>query len=255
MSPEPIAPSDFYTGIVAEMYARLRSEVFDADPYARFVERSGQPALELGCGDGDPLLDLRARGLDVEGLDSSPDMLERCRAAAAERGLDVTLHQATFEQMALGRRYRSIYLAGATFNLLPDDDAARAALARIAAHLHPDGSALIPLFVPRAPADDEIGQVREHTTEDGVGMRLTVVDIVRDEIARNQTTELLYELRRNGHHEIVDRSWQLHWFEQEQFAAMVTAAGLETRSVRRENGRPATSHDTAFTFAVCLPRA
>ncbi len=250
VSSDLLASSDFYTGIVAELYRHLRSETFDPEPYARFVERSGEPALELGCGDGDPLLDLRARGLAVEGLDSSLDMLERCTAAATERGLDVTLHHATFEEMMLGRQYRSIYLAGATFNLLPDDEAAQAALGRIATHLRADGSALIPLFVPQSPADSDIGKVREHVTGDGIVMRVTVVDIVRDEAARDQTTELRYELVSGKDHQIVNRSWKLHWFEQEQFTTMSADAGLATRSVRQANGSPATSHDTAFTFVV-----
>lgn len=250
MPSEPIAPSDFYTGLVAEMYRHLRSETFDADPYARFVERSGEPALELGCGDGDPMLDLRSRGLAVEGLDSSADMLDRCRAAASARDIDVTLHHATFEEMDLGRRFRSIYLAGATFNLLPDDETAQTALHRIAEHLHPEGSALIPLFVPQAPIESEIGSVREHVTDDGAVMRLTILDIARDEAARNQTTELRYELLGADGHQTVDRSWKLHWFEQEQFATMVANAGLATRSVRRANGSRATSHDTAFSFVL-----
>src|SRR4051794_24900290 len=75
---EPTEASQFYTGIVAEIYAPLRSRVPDPEPYARFIAASGEPALELGCGTGDPLLDLRARGLDVEGLDASADMLARC---------------------------------------------------------------------------------------------------------------------------------------------------------------------------------
>ena len=146
---DAVEPSLFYTGLVAELYGPLRSSgAPDPEPYARFVTRSGEPALELGCGDGEPLLDLRARGFDVEGLDASPDMLARCRIAAAERGLVVTLHEATIETMELARRYRSIYLAGATFSLLVDDDTAWRALARIRAHLEPDGSALIPLFIP-----------------------------------------------------------------------------------------------------------
>lgn len=250
VSSGPLAPSDFYTGIVAELYRHLRSETFDPDPYARFVEHSGEPALELGCGDGDPLLDLRARGLEVEGLDSSLDMLERCAAAATARGLDVTLHHATFEEMRLERRYGSIYFAGATFNLLPDDESAQAALGRTATHLRADGSALIPLFIPQAPPDSDIGQVREHVSDDGTVMRVTVVEVVRDEAARNQTTELRYELLRGDEHQIVDRSWRLHWFEQEQFAEMSADAGLAVRSVRQANGKPATTHDTAFTFVV-----
>ncbi|MEP2371224.1 MAG: class I SAM-dependent methyltransferase [Ilumatobacter sp.] len=250
MAPGPIAPSDFYTGLVAELYRHLRSETFEAEPYARFVERSGEPALELGCGDGDPMLDLLSRGLVVEGLDSSADMLDRCRSAAAARGLDVVLHHATFEEMDLGERYRSIYLAGATFNLLPDDETAGAAMGRIAAHLHPDGSALIPLFVPPAPTEAEIGSVRERVTQDGAVMRVTVLEVVRDEVARDQTTELRYESIRGGDHHVVDRSWRLHWFEQDRFAAMVADAGLVTRSVRSANGGSASRDDTSFSFVV-----
>ncbi|WP_407061585.1 methyltransferase domain-containing protein [Actinomadura napierensis] len=40
--------------------------------------------MELGCGDGDPLLELRRRGLDVDGVDSSADKLERLGRRARE---------------------------------------------------------------------------------------------------------------------------------------------------------------------------
>ncbi len=132
-----LPPELFYTGIVAEVYGPLRSDPPDARIYAGFVRRVGEPALELGCGDGDPLLDLVAAGLDVEGLDSSPDMLGRCRTAAAARGLEVVLHEQAMQSMDLDRRYRSIYVAGPTFNLLPDDDVALQALRRVSAHLAP----------------------------------------------------------------------------------------------------------------------
>lgn len=248
---EPAAPSDFYTGLVAEMYGSLRSEVIDPEPYATFVARSGEPALELGCGDGDPILDLRTRGLDVEGLDSSADMLERCRLAAAERGLDVTLHHATFETMDLGRRYRSIYLAGATFNLLPDDASAERALERIAVHLEPGGSVLIPLFVPQRPGESTIGSAREHVTPVGSAMVVTVLDFRRDDAARRQTTRLRYEMTdADGAVRVVERDWLLHWIEQETFAEMAERAGLKTVRVFGADGTPTTTHDTAFTFVL-----
>jgi SAM-dependent methyltransferase len=249
---QQLEPSEFYTGLVAQMYRHLRSETFDPEPYARFVTRSGQPALELGCGDGDPILDLRERGLDIEGLDSSADMLDRCRAAAAARGVEVVLHHATFESMDLGRRYASIYLAGATFNLLPDDDIAQRALERIAAHLQPGGSALIPLFIPGQPSAGPSTEPREAIADDGSTMRVTALAVDRDQVARVQTTTLRYELIAGEHVDSVERQWVLHWFEQQQFTAMAERAGLSVHGVFANDGLRASSDDTSFTFWLRL---
>ncbi len=244
-------PALFYTGIVAELYAPLRgSGKPDPEPYIRFVTRSGQPALELGCGDGDPLLDLRERGLDVEGLDASPDMLARCRAAAAARGLAVTLHESPMEQMELVRRYRSIYLAGPTFNLIVDDDTAWRALARVRAHLEPDGSALIPLFIPRPLAAAAIGVPRTHVAEDGRSMRFTVLSEERDDDRRLQTSTLRYELEVDGAWVVEERAWVLHWHTQEGFRQLLGDAGLLVGDVLAPDGRPARPGDDQFTFWV-----
>lgn len=253
MHDRPVAPADFYTGLVAELYAHLRSETFDPEPYIRFVEQWGQPALELGCGDGDPLLALVEHGLDVEGLDSSADMLERCAASASERGLDVALHHATFEAMDLGQRYRSMYFAGATFNLVADDDTARTALEKIAMHLEPGGTVMIPLFVPQAPTDVDAGAVREVRTEDGRLLRLIVGSIDRDDATRVQTTHLRYEREDGESTESTERDWVLHWFDQDMFQAMVDSVGLTTIGVYRNDGAPSTTHETAFTFVVQRP--
>jgi SAM-dependent methyltransferase len=252
MGEQELEPSAFYTGLVAQLYRHLRSETFDPEPYARFVTLAGQPALELGCGDGDPILDLRARGLDVEGLDSSADMLDRCRATAAARGIDVVLHLATFESMDLGRCYASIYLAGATFNLLPDDHAAQCALDRIAAHLQPGGSALIPLFIPDEERDGSSTAPREAIADDGSTMRVTVLAVDRDPAARLQSTTLRYELIAGDHVQSLERQWVLHWFEQQQFAAMAARSGLTVHRVFASDGSRATSADTSFTFWLRL---
>ena len=49
-------------------YARLKASSFEADLYRDFVVAHGQPGLEIGCGEGQPLLDLRSGGLEVEGV-------------------------------------------------------------------------------------------------------------------------------------------------------------------------------------------
>jgi SAM-dependent methyltransferase len=246
----PVAPAAFYTGLVAELYEPLRSEVPDPEPYARFVAAVGEPALELGCGSGDPLLALRARGLQVEGLDASADMLDRCRRAAADRGLDVVLHHQTVEAMDLHKRFCAIYLAGPTFTLLVDDEAAGAALRRIATHLEPDGVALVPLFVPAPLGAAEIGRPSEARRDDGALLRVTPVAQRRDEHRRRQVTTLRYELIDGDRHEVEERDWVLHWHTRDGFGRLAAAAGLRTAAIVAADGSPAGPDADVLSFRL-----
>ena len=97
-------PADFYSGIVVDAYAKLKSSTFNAEPYIEFVTASGEPALEVGCGDGEPLLDLCAAGLDVDGVDSSMDMVVRCPDSAAKRGVATQVVHQRVEDLSLERR-------------------------------------------------------------------------------------------------------------------------------------------------------
>lgn len=242
--------ADFYTGIVADLYHPLKSTSPDPEPYARFIRQHGEPALELGCGDGEPLLDLRRRGLAVQGVDSSADMLQRCRRAAAEAGLDVVLHHQLMEELDLPGRYRSIFLAGPTFTLLPDDDAALRALRGIRAHLAADGAALVPLFIPAPTPGHSFGQVREARAEDGALLRFSFVSEERDEGSRTQRTVLRYERHTAAESTVVDRTWTRHWHTQAGFRDLAAAAGLQTAAVCGGNGRPARAHASSFAFLL-----
>ena len=241
-------PASFYTGLVADLYGPLRSVVQDPEPYARFIALSREPALELGCGDGDPLLELRGRGIDVEGVDSSADMLARCRRRAAEAGLDVVVHEQRMEELDLGgRRFRTIFLAGPTFNLLPDDEVARRALVRIRAHLEDGGAALIPLFVPDVIGEDELDRVREAVEPDGSVIRFRITSVSRDEERRVQETMTRYE-RLGATPSSLERPWVVHWHTQEGFGALAAAAGLATVAVLGADGGPVAEGATAFAF-------
>lgn len=243
-------PSQFYTGIVAELYAPLRSAAPDPDLYAGFIDLVGEPALELGCGDGDPLLELRRRGFDVEGVDSSADMLQRCRSAAAEQGLEVVLHHQRIQDLRLPRRYRSIFLAGPTFNLLTTDDDVAAALRGIRTHLDAEGSALIPLFIPARTPPEDLGRAREATEPSGAIIRVTTLAEERDEQRRIQEAVLRYERIEGDEHVTEDRPWTLHWHTQESFRSLAAAAGLDTAAILDRHGEPASADEEAFAFLL-----
>ena len=244
-------PSDFYSGIVVDVYARLKSSRYDPQPYAQFIGRHGEPALEIGCGDGEPMLDLCAAGLQVDGVDSSIDMVKRCRQEAERRGLTVEVHHQRVEDLALGQRYGSIYLAGPTFNLLADDETALRALRSIRDHLAPDGSALIPLWVPEPTPADELGLGR--STRDPAGTELTYTPLTEtyDLTRRTRVTTCRYERRTAESSEVADRQWLIHWHTPRSFRRLCEDAGLQVTSLV-DDGTGTPPSDTAASFTATV---
>ncbi len=222
-----VASDQFYTGLIAEAYAPLRGHVAPVEPYARFVREHGEPALEIGCGHGEPLLDLIDAGLDVTGLDSSADMLRLCEADAARRGHAVGLIHARMEDFRVSERFRSIYIAGPTFQLVLEIDDAGAALQRIAEHLHTDGRALVPLFVPEPAAAHHLGRWKEHTRADGEVLAFQVVEQSYRPEERRVDSTLRYRRGPEGDPtELVERVWSLRWYDAGEFEALANRAGL-----------------------------
>ncbi|QDO86954.1 class I SAM-dependent methyltransferase [Ornithinimicrobium ciconiae] len=240
--------ADYYTGIVAEGYAVLKGTHFPVDRYADLITASGEPALELGCGDGDPLLELRRRGLDVEGVDSSADMLARCAQRAAEAGLEVVTHHQRMEDLALDRRFATIFLAGPTFTLLPDDDLAARALAAIREHLTEDGIAEVPLWIP--PPREDLGTARQAETEDGTALQFTALSEEYDAAHRTRTTHVRYERWDRQTSEVAEREWVIHWHTQESFGGLAEAAGLQVVTMTDLDGGALTGDEEQFVVTL-----
>jgi len=142
--------SEPYPDFVARFYDAVYAQVRDGVDNAYYLEAmraAGGPVLEIGVGTGRLFAEARRRGIDAWGIDTSPAMIERCRAklAEAERGR-VWVADAT--RLKSDQRFALIV---APFRVLshvhgPDDQLRL--LDAVREHLVPGGRFVFDLFVP-----------------------------------------------------------------------------------------------------------
>jgi SAM-dependent methyltransferase len=107
---------------------------------------NGGPALELAIGAGRIALPLAALGIQVDGIDISPAMLDQLRAKPGGDKISVTVGD--FADVPVTGAYRLIFVVWNTlFNLLTQEDQIRC-FQNVAAHLTADGSFVVETFVP-----------------------------------------------------------------------------------------------------------
>lgn len=132
-------PQIWHYGLVARDWAEFQTEGGkEAAFFKSLIERSGEPALDLGCGSGRLLLPLLKAGLDVDGCDFSQDMLAVCQERAQREGLSPRLYAQAMHVLDLPRRYQTIFACG-VIGLGGERRLTRQAMLRIYDHLLPQG--------------------------------------------------------------------------------------------------------------------
>jgi len=139
------------------MYGKLCSQYYDIrkkyasnleiDLYTRFM-LPHQRVLEAMSGSGRLQIPLLKRGYIVDGVDSSPIMLERCKNRCLEFNLNPKLYEQQLENMELPYTYQTIIIAIGSFQLIPDKTLALIALKKMHDHLYENGDLLIDIFIP-----------------------------------------------------------------------------------------------------------
>lgn len=180
-----------YTGGAARVYdAWMPPGTVSADDvvHQETIRRCGGTALELATGNGRFLIPALEAGLDVQGIDNSPAMLEICQRHATERGLDVVLHEGDMAPLALDRRFDAIVCPAGSFSLITDEDAALGALESYFEHLEPGGRLSITLFTTGPEDTTHFGWRLRRTGTDRVSGNTFVVDEATGEDVTAQVT-------------------------------------------------------------------
>jgi len=141
---------DWFAGRVAERYDASLGTRGDPEVVAATVdflaELAGGGALELGIGTGRIALPLAERGVHVEGIDLSPDMVAQLRAKPG--GEDIPVAIGDFASTRVGGTFSLVYVVFNTINNLTTQEAQIACFTNAAAHLAAGGSLVVEVGVP-----------------------------------------------------------------------------------------------------------
>jgi ubiquinone/menaquinone biosynthesis C-methylase UbiE len=130
-----------YKGLMAEAWDVLRGDTSnwaDRNFYLEIIQKYGQPVLDVGCGTGRLLLDYYQQGIDIDGVDNSPDMLAICQHKADQLKLAPKLYQQNLEDLDLPRKYRTILIPSSSLQLIIEKEAVEKAVKRLYDHLLPN---------------------------------------------------------------------------------------------------------------------
>ena len=139
--------SSFGEDVAARYDDHLRG---DEEAAASFLSAlaQGRPALEFAIGTGRIAIPLAEKGVQVDGIELSPHMVERLRAKTRNNPMNVTIGD--MSTATTNQRYGLVYLVYNTiFNLLTVDDQIRC-FQNAAHHLAPDGYFVVETALPHA---------------------------------------------------------------------------------------------------------
>jgi ubiquinone/menaquinone biosynthesis C-methylase UbiE len=255
-------PTYEYYGMMAEFWDLFRGDTSTWDDrffYLDVVKKYGQPVLDVGCGTGRILLDFMQQGIDIDGVDNSPEMLARLHQKAEKLELHPTVYQQEMTELSLPRKYQAILVPSSSFQLLLDASLPPIAIALFYEHLLPGGVLAMPfmtLWKQENPLENEF--TREVVRpEDNATVRRWQYSRFDPETDLEHTIDR-YEIVRDGkviaseeHHQ----SPATRSYTQEQAIVLYQEAGFKDIQVFHEfTFEPAKPEDDTFCVLGFKPK-
>ena len=231
------------TGLQAQMswdYGPLAAEVYELDKpvgrpcadveyYSHLLAAIRGPILEPATGTGRVLIPLLEAGHQVEGLDSSAQMLARCRQQCRDRGLDPLLREADMVIYVRLAAYEAVIIPAGSIALLDGRKATLQAVTCFRDSLVPGGLLIVDVPVPQPAAGNETMRYWRR------GSYLWTLQTLHTEYnpVTNQTTRLLrYEKWQDGNLRTAElQTCRLQHWSSREFEELLWEAGFSDIAV------------------------
>ncbi|WP_261806940.1 class I SAM-dependent methyltransferase [Lapidilactobacillus luobeiensis] len=217
----------------------------DLDYYAQQLAKQPGRILEAGVGTGRMLIPLLQKGLQVDGLDLSAEMLAQCRENLAANGLTADLFQQDLTHLQLDRTYQAIIMPTGSFDLLPKEQILTV-LQGFYQHLAPDGFLLFDTILPSDFKPGEV-TVDSFPLDDQRGILFTSTSEQFDWPAQKVSYSHRYELVDQGQVVQTELShFVLYWYGAMEMRLLLEKAGFTTISQQTGYGQDTTSDLLTF---------
>jgi len=133
---------------MADLYDFIYGGDFDIDFYEEEAKKAKGPVLEIGCGTGRVMLELIKKGITVEGLDVSKEMLRILKNKARMMGYSPNLYHADMRDFSLKKKYSLILVPYRSFLHLENDEDRLSSLKKMNAHLRKGGKLMLHVYNP-----------------------------------------------------------------------------------------------------------
>lgn len=167
---------DYTAATYGDKGADLYDGIYQSQPPTTqidLLEELGQGGrvLELGIGTGRLAIPLIARGVSVEGLDSSEAMVSKMHAKDLGSSIPVTIGD--FQQFDLDKSFDLIFIAFNTLFSLLTQDAQISCFESVTRHLSQRGLFLVEAFVPDLSRFDR----SQRTSVSHIEINRTIIDV------------------------------------------------------------------------------
>lgn len=181
--------------------------------------------LEAGVGTGRVLIPLIQKGLKVDGVDLSSEMLAQCKVNLEKHGFDAELYQQDLTKMSLPNKYGAIIMPTGSFCLLPKSIVCDV-LTSFYYHLVEGGEVIVDLLLP---SDFVSGKVESNAFDFGndTGILFTVNSQDIDWVSQKVSYIHRYELLKNGEIKQSEISnFILYWYGISEFEMLLESVGF-----------------------------
>ena len=255
-------PSYEYYGMMAEFWDLFRGDTSTWEDRFFFLDvakKYGGPVLDVGCGTGRILLDFMQQGIDIDGVDNSPEMLARLKQKAEKLNLHPTVYQQEMDKLDLPRKYQTILVPSSSFQLLLEERLPPVAIKRFYEHLLPGGVLAMPFMTLWKAGDQLESEFTREVARPEDGATIRRWSFVRFDPATDLEHSIdRYEIVREDQvvaSEEHRQSPATRSYSQQQAIVLYKEAGFQDIQVLKEfTFEPARPEDMTFSILGFKPR-